>query len=88
MRIVLVDPLGDVLFSGESMVAATAQPFPAPAMNDDEEEPCPQTRRSAESGVFPALRRPANREPIVMEPTPISEPAPQVATAKASERAA
>lgn len=45
MRIVLVDPLGDVLFSGESMMATFA---------NDEEEPVPATRRSAtsESGIF------------------------------------
>ena len=48
MRIVLVDPLGDVLFSGESMIAMERP-------SDEVEEVCPATKRSAtsESGVFP-----------------------------------
>jgi len=50
LRIVLVDPLGDVMFSGESMMASFA--------NDEEEEPLPATRRSAtsESGIFASVR--------------------------------
>jgi hypothetical protein len=86
LRIVLVDPLGDILFSGESMARAAlnAEPFTstydagpaAPQPSEEEEEPCPQTKRSNESGVFPALRRPGNREPFTIEPTPLSEPAP------------
>ena len=58
LRIVLVDPLGDVLFSGESMMASFA--------NDLEEEPVPTTRRSAtsESGIFASVpsRGGANHE--------------------------
>ena len=44
MRIVLVDPLGDILFSGESIAKA-------PPARDS----CPETQRSAtsESGIFP-----------------------------------
>jgi hypothetical protein len=47
MRIVLVDALGDVMFSGESMIA-TELP------TDEAEERCPETKRSAtsESGIF------------------------------------
>jgi hypothetical protein len=44
-RIVLVDPLGDILFSGESMIAKEAQTADA----------CPETKRSAGSGVFRAV---------------------------------
>lgn len=63
MRIVLVDPLGDVLFSGESWLAGGA----AAAANYDgadsadtetESEPesdCPKTLRSG-SGIFPVER--------------------------------
>jgi hypothetical protein len=45
MRIVLVDPLGDILFSGESI----ATELPA------REDRCPETQRSAtsDSGIFP-----------------------------------
>lgn len=91
MRIVLVDPLGDILFSGESMVAQMASaPRPEPEPVPVEEEPCPQTKRSAESGVFPALRRPINRTPIVIEPTPPSDGSPEVVEdlPATSERAA
>ena len=63
MRIVLVDPLGDVLFSGESWLATgpespaakhegrTAEPD-----EEDHEDDCPQTLRSGESGIFPVER--------------------------------
>jgi hypothetical protein len=63
MRIVLVDPLGDVLFSGESWLAsgpaeapATPQANAAPPDEDDEDDDCPQTLRSGESGIFPVER--------------------------------
>jgi hypothetical protein len=46
-RIVLVDPMGDVLFSGESVIAQEAEP----------EEACPATMRSEGSGVFRAAER-------------------------------
>ncbi|HSO40023.1 MAG TPA: hypothetical protein VLT33_46165 [Labilithrix sp.] len=54
--IVLVDPLGDVLFSGES-VMATAPPPPV-AVELDLDEACPETKRSAtsESGIFASVR--------------------------------
>jgi hypothetical protein len=94
MRIVLVDPLGDVLFSGESLIARgpedlpetlSAPPPPPPpiaayvaaissvpsseavtqperAHDGDvaedaelESHPCPETMRSAGSGVFRAV---------------------------------
>jgi hypothetical protein len=47
MRIVLVDPLGDVLFSGESMIANVL-------VEDEIEEPFPETKRSAtsDSGIY------------------------------------
>ena len=50
VRIVLVDPLGDILFSGESI----AQGFPAA---DEDSERCPETKRSAtsDSGIYPAV---------------------------------
>lgn len=59
-RIVLVDPSGDILFSGESVAA---QPPSPPAAFDDvidalDDEPCPETLRSPidDSGVFPAVK--------------------------------
>jgi hypothetical protein len=78
MRIVLVDPLGDVLFSGESLIArgpvaargpeelpdtlpapatsaTTSAAAPASAPVDSSEamtERCPETKRSAGSGVY------------------------------------
>ena len=48
-RIILVDPLGEVLFSGESLVAR------GPDADADVVEACPETKRSAESGVFRAV---------------------------------
>lgn len=55
-RIVLVDPLGDVLFSGESlsMISQAAAP------TVESEERCPETLRSAMttthgSGVYPSM---------------------------------
>jgi hypothetical protein len=50
MRIVLVDPLGDILFSGDSI----AQGLPT---TDDAEDRCPETKRSAtsESGMYAAV---------------------------------
>ena len=62
-RIVLVDPLGEVLFSGESVIAK------APG-----EEACPETKRSAESGLFPAVK-----------PVGSDRPAPEVTEAEAPE---
>ena len=56
-RIVLVDPLGDILFSGESMIAKKV-----------DEELCPETKRSADSGMFPAAS-PSKRAPTVTEAT-------------------
>jgi hypothetical protein len=69
MRIVLVDPLGDVLFSGESLIARAPvargseelpDTLPAPATPDSSEamtERCPETMRSAGSGVYRAADR-------------------------------
>ncbi len=55
LNIVLVDPLGDVLFSGESLSMLPAEPPPpAPEVH----EPCPETLRSVttfESGLFPSV---------------------------------
>ena len=97
MRIVLVDPLGDVLFSGESVIArergaealpetlatpiatSIATPIAAsiaaiasapdssealtePEGEEEDElesEPCPETMRSAGSGVYRAVDRTA-----------------------------
>jgi hypothetical protein len=71
MRIVLVDPLGDVLFSGDSLIARgpvprgahelpDTLPRPASSANDSSEaisERCPETMRSAGSGVYRAADR-------------------------------
>ena len=73
MRIVLVDPLGDVLFSGDSVIAhgpaargaeELADTLAAPvtsAIDEDEAEAmterCPETMRSAGSGVYRAADR-------------------------------
>jgi hypothetical protein len=46
-RIVLVDPLGEILFSGESLIS-----------REMEDEACPETKRSAESGIYPAASTP------------------------------
>jgi hypothetical protein len=54
-RIVLVDPLGDILFSGESMIAKEA-------VQETDAERCPETKRSAESGTFRAVTPPAVTE--------------------------
>ncbi len=59
LRIVLVDPLGDILFSGESMIAKqTIAPPPLDEHGEIEDE-CPPTMRSptSESGFFAAYRR-------------------------------
>lgn len=48
-RIVLVDPLGEILFSGESLSAKASE---AAA---DKQELCPETKRSAESGTYRAV---------------------------------
>ena len=85
MRIVLVDPLGDILFSGESVIARSVEalpetlptpiaeavaaiaaspdsealtepePLPRELDEDDEADLCPETMRSAGSGVFRAV---------------------------------
>ena len=49
MRIVLVDPRGDIMFSGESVIAK----------DPETDERCPETLRSAtsESGFFTAAAR-------------------------------
>ena len=71
MRIVLVDPLGEVLFSGQSLISgesanaqsadeALPETLPTPiaaavAAIDDHDDPsdrCPETMRSAGSGVY------------------------------------
>jgi hypothetical protein len=56
--IVLVDPSGDVLFSGESVIAMNSTLPPPPAVVDLDDETCPETMRSAtsESGVFASFR--------------------------------
>ena len=94
MRIVLVDPLGDILFSGESVIARSADalpetlptpiaeavaaiaaspdssealteperpvaPQPLHELDEDEPDLCPETMRSAGSGVFRAADRTA-----------------------------
>ena len=76
-RIVLVDPLGEVLFSGESVVAQ------APG-----EEACPETKRSAaESGLFPAVK-PIGSDRPAPEVTEAQPPETEAATQKRGGRAA
>ena len=88
MRIVLVDPLGDVLFSGESWLASgPASPAanrdgdgPGAEQEEDDEVDCPRTLRSGESGIFPVERaKPATNANDTHEPLP---------EAKRDERAA
>ncbi len=54
LRIVLVDSLGDVLFTGESTIAA-----PQWMTEEDAEPACPATRRSptADSGIYLSASR-------------------------------
>jgi hypothetical protein len=72
VRIVLVDPFGDVLFSGESILAGeiaskgeSASPRhthrPGDPREAEEEEEGPETLRSAtsESGIYPSVDRTA-----------------------------
>ena len=54
-RIVLVDPLGDVLFSGESWAVAHDDASRVEPERDVDDE-CPETLRSGESGIFPVAR--------------------------------
>jgi hypothetical protein len=85
MRIVLVDPLGDVLFSGASSIARARGDEPAPAKaapanessiesRDETEieveieiEPCPETMRSAGSGVYRSV------DPATVRNVPVIE---------------
>lgn len=88
MRIVLVDPLGDVLFSGESLIArgpvargseelpdtlpapATSAPASSASAIDSSEamtERCPETMRSAGSGVYRAADRTRVSDVAVIE---------------------
>ncbi len=63
LRIVLVDPRGDVLFSGESMTAKeTLVPWPINEVDDA----CPPTMRSptSESGIFAAAAYAVEQEGI------------------------
>ena len=71
MRIVLVDPLGDVLFSGESWLstgpatqgAANVASYGGSEAETEETPGCPETMRSGESGIFPVERaRPTHGE--------------------------
>jgi hypothetical protein len=57
--IVLVDPLGDVLFSGESLARSPRAVSVAPPPDSSEAvtERCPETLRSQGSGVYPAAGR-------------------------------
>ena len=69
--IVLVDPLGDVLFSGESVIAQqTIVPPPLDA-HDEIEDACPPTMRSptSESGMFVASRYAQNAIDTLPAPT-------------------
>jgi len=59
LRILLVDPLGEVLFSGESLSARANEVVATPSRDaaepaNGEGEMCPETMRSAGSGVYRA----------------------------------
>jgi hypothetical protein len=60
VRIVLVDPRGEVLFSGESLRARGGEPpefeFDHARPRAEAEDPCPKTMRSG-SGVYLAVDR-------------------------------
>ena len=78
-RIVLVDPLGEILFSGESIAQQ--------AVKETAEEPCPETKRSAlQSGLFRAVSRSERPEPS--ESVTEAELEPAAATQKRGGRAA
>lgn len=70
-HIVLVDPLGDILFSGESMSAREGGGAPSDDLtHDDTDAACPQTMRSAESsgsGVYRAVNRTTEPEVTLAE---------------------
>ena len=78
MRIVLMDPLGDVLFSGESWLASGPASTAAAKHHDsatdpdeEDEDDCPRTLRSGESGIFPVERaKPATNANDTHEPIP------------------
>lgn len=71
LRIVLVDPLGDVLFSGESMNAQQTLVPPPLDDHDEIEDACPPTMRSptSESGMFVASRYAQDAIDTLPEPT-------------------
>lgn len=74
-RIVLVDPRGDVLFSGESMIAGGAKALREGAVTDDAtDESCPETMRSAGSGVYRAAERHVSVEDADVEGHADAEP--------------
>ena len=88
MRIVLVDPLGDVLFSGESWLASgpavaaanTTQSGTDEASGDAAPEgDAPATLRSGGSGIFPVERT---------KPTNVAAPNEAESDTKHGERAA
>ena len=80
-RIVLVDPLGDVLFSGESMIAKEAVKATAAAADQ-----CPETKRSAESGTFRAVSPPIVTDAV--DPDASASQSSEPATQKRGGRAA
>jgi hypothetical protein len=79
MRIVLVDPLGDVLFSGESL-SARAGGSPLAPRSSDASQACPETKRSAGSGIF----RTVDRAPT----SPVTDDSVQADGPASSSRAA
>ena len=66
LRIVLVDPLGEVLFSGESLARSPANAREV-AVDSSEvpTERCPETLRSEGSGVYRAADRGSMPSPPV-----------------------
>jgi hypothetical protein len=78
MRIVLVDPLGDVLFSGESLIGRRGEPAAnmanvaapsesAESRSEAETGRCPETMRSAGSGVYRSV------DPATVKSLPVIE---------------
>lgn len=83
MRIVLVDPLGEVLFSGESLSVQQAEPVAGPDSSEAVTERCPETLRSAGSGVYRAVDRTSVH---VTDDAPETEDAPVIEDAGAQIR--
>jgi hypothetical protein len=78
LHIVLVDPIGDVLFSGESLRAREGWWGMEAGATETSSEECPVTLRSpavSKSGVYPSVRRRAPSVPDREEDASIAQEA-------------